>query len=93
MSINNVNIFIIFFIFVLERGLMPSFSERLKELRVKNGKTQRQMAEFLEITERNYQRYEYGNVDPIASNTLKLADFFNVSTDYLLGRSDNPERC
>lgn len=46
------------------------------------------MAELLGITERNYQRYEYGLVDPIASNAVKLADYFHVSVDYLLGREN-----
>ena len=44
------------------------------------------MAEVLGITERNYQRYEYGLVDPTASNVSKIADFFEVTVDYLLGR-------
>ena len=71
---------------------MPNFADRLKELRTAKGITQKNMAELLGITERNYQRYEYGLVDPIASNTAKLADFFEVSIDYLLGYSDNPQR-
>ena len=71
---------------------MPNFADRLKELRTTKGVTQKNMAELLGITERNYQRYEYGLVDPIASNTAKLADFLGVSIDYLLGYSDNPQR-
>ena len=67
---------------------MPTFSERLKELRSTKGATQKNMADLLGITERNYQRYEYGLVDPTASNISKLADYFVVSTDYLLGRTD-----
>ena len=50
------------------------------------------MAELLRITPRNYQRYERGEVDPPTSKTVFLADFFKVSTDYLLGLSDNPKR-
>ena len=65
---------------------MATFSDRLKELRKAKGVTQKQMADLLGITERNYQRYEYGLVDPTASNVTKLADFFGVSVDYLLGR-------
>lgn len=65
---------------------MPTFSNRLKELRIEKGATQKNMAELLGITERNYQRYEYGLVDPTASNATKLADYFDVSVDYLLGR-------
>ena len=47
------------------------------------------MAKILECTETHYQQIEYGHVN-IPSLTLEaLADFFNVSTDYLLGRSDD----
>jgi hypothetical protein len=50
------------------------------------------MAELLCITPRNYQRYESGEVDPPTSKTIFLADYFNVSLDYLVGRSDDPKR-
>ena len=49
------------------------------------------MAELLNITPRNYQRYESGEVDPPTSKLIKLADYFDVSTDYLLGRTNNPD--
>ena len=65
---------------------MANFSDRLKELRKAKGVTQRQVAELLGVTERNYQRYEYDLVDPAASTVSKLADYFGVTTDYLLGR-------
>ena len=65
---------------------MANFADRLKELRKVKGVTQRQMADLLGIAERNYQRYETGVVDPTASNATKLADFFEVSVDYLIGR-------
>ena len=71
---------------------MPSFDGRLKELRKKNGDTQKQIVDLLGIAERNYRRYEAGDVDPSASNAIKLADYFQVSVDYLLGRSDNPTK-
>ena len=69
---------------------MISFSSRLKELRKNKGVTQKQVAEILEISERNYRRYESGEIDPLTSNTIKLANYFNVSVDYLLGHTDNP---
>ena len=71
---------------------MSSFSERLRELRLAKGETQKQIAELLAIAERNYRRYEAGDVDPTASNATILADHFEVSIDYLLGRSDDPIR-
>ena len=65
---------------------------RLKELRKENNVTQKQVAESIKITERNYQSFEYGTTKPNHDNIIALADYFDVSTDYLLGRSDNPER-
>ncbi len=70
---------------------MPNFSDRLKELRKSNGMTQKQIAAHFEMTERNYQRLE-ANDSPSYETLIKFADYFNVSTDYLLGRSDDPNR-
>jgi len=64
--------------------------KRLKELRQSHNKTLKQMGEILGITQRNYQRYETGEVDPPLSRAIALADYFNVSLDYLVGRSDKP---
>lgn len=67
---------------------MSTFGERIKKLRKQKGLTQRQMAETFGITERNYQRYEASD-SPSNDTLLKLADFFGVTTDYLLGRNDS----
>lgn len=50
------------------------------------------MATFLNITSRHYQDCEYGKVTPNATISVQLVDYFNVSTDYPLGRSDDPTR-
>ena len=71
---------------------MATFPERLKELRKAKGNTQKQMGELLRLTERTFRQYEAGGVDPPTSKTRILADYFDVSIDYLLGRSDNPQR-
>lgn len=63
-----------------------------KELRKSKNLAQVKMASFLECTEQHYQRLEYGKVTPNANMVIKLANYFNVSTDYLLGVSDNPKR-
>ena len=64
---------------------------RLKELRKGKKMTQKAMAELLNVTDRHYQAIEAGTVN-IPSLTLKfLADYFEVSADYLLGRTDNPD--
>ena len=70
---------------------MAVFSDRLRETRKLRGITQKQMAEFLEITEQAYQNYEYGKIKPNFDSLIALADFFDVSVDYLMGRTDEPE--
>ena len=71
---------------------MDIFAERLKLLRKQKQLKQIDMAELLGVTDRHYQKMEYGKVNIPALTLIKLADFFDVSTDYLLGRSDTPER-
>jgi transcriptional regulator with XRE-family HTH domain len=51
----------------------------------------KEVAEMLGVTYRNYQRYERGEIEPNIQGLVALADLFNVSTDYLLGRTSNPE--
>ena len=70
---------------------MPKFSERLKLLRKERRLTQREMAEICSLKLRGYQEYEYDNAYPTVPGLIFLADFFHVSTDYLLGRSDKRE--
>lgn len=64
----------------------------LKRFRKENKITQKQAATAANISERNYQDYEYGKVVPTATVLIALADYFNVSLDYLVGRSDIKER-
>ncbi len=67
---------------------MPKFSARLKALRKEKGLKQIEMAEFLDCTANHYQQIEYGHVNIPSIMLETLADFFGVSTDYLLGRTD-----
>ena len=67
---------------------MKSFAQRVKELRQEKKQTQANMAELLGIKLRAYQYYESGTHYPEVPNLIKLADYFGVTTDYLLGRSD-----
>ena len=71
---------------------MDTFSNRLKELRKAKKVTQKMIAESINMSERNYQSLEYGKIKPSYDTIISLADFFDVSTDYLLGRSDDPTR-
>jgi transcriptional regulator with XRE-family HTH domain len=50
------------------------------------------MAEFLGCTEQHYQRIEYGKINIPALDLIALADYFDVSLDYLVGRSDEAKR-
>jgi transcriptional regulator with XRE-family HTH domain len=63
--------------------------KRLRELRKNKGILQRQMAELLKVTERQYARYEAEGVDPPTSKALALAEFFNVTVEYLCDLSDD----
>ena len=67
------------------------FNEQLKKCRKNNNKTQKEIAEYLGIAERAYQNYEYGNREPDIEKIKMLCQFFDVSADYLLGLSDNPQ--
>lgn len=67
---------------------MGPFSERLRQLRVEKGKKQTEMAAFIEKGARHYQKMEYGEVNVPGLTLIKLADFFEVSLDYLVGRTD-----
>ena len=67
---------------------MSIFSDKLKECRKKIGKTQRDVAYDLGMTENGYKNYELGKREPNHEIMLKLADYYGVSLDYLFGRDD-----
>ncbi len=71
---------------------MPVFYQRLRVIRKENNLTQKQTAEAIGTSEQNYQRYERGSQQPTLPTLIALADLFDVSLDYLVGRSDEPER-
>ena len=61
---------------------------RLRELRDAKKVTQKQVAESIGLSIRGYQNYEHDIKEPTLGNINKLADYFGVTTDYLLGRTD-----
>lgn len=69
-----------------------NFQERLEFLKTEKNIKQKDVSSSLKIPLRTYQRYEYGEREPSMSTLIALADYFDVSLDYLVGRSDNPER-
>ena len=70
---------------------MTLFSERLANLRNKLNITQKKISCDLGLSERNYQRLESNPNNPKIDTLIKIADYFDVSIDYLTGRTDNPQ--
>ena len=64
---------------------------RLKEIRKQKGISQLKLALDLNTNQNTISRYETGEREPGIYELIKLADYFDVSIDYLLGRTDNPE--
>lgn len=65
---------------------------RIKKLRIERKVTQRDIAEGIGVSPVSIQRFEYGTVRPSLDTLIALADYFDVSLDYLVGRSDDPTR-
>lgn len=63
--------------------------KRLKEVRLEKKKSQRNMADFLNITQQTYSDYETGRTNPDIDTLSKIADFLETTIDYLVGRSDD----
>mgnify|MGYP005761273639 CR=1 FL=1 len=61
---------------------------RLKDLREEHNLTQKELGALVGVAQSNINRWENGTVRPSADFVVKLADYFGVSTDYLLGRTD-----
>jgi len=71
---------------------MIKIGEKLRKLRIDKKATQKQIAEYLDIASNSYQSFEYDKVKPSYENLIKLCEYFQCSSDYLLGLSDTPER-
>lgn len=68
----------------------PSFSLRLKELRKVNNLTLEQLGKNIGSTKATMSNFETGQKKPSLDMVIKLADYFQVSIDYLVGRTDDP---
>lgn len=68
---------------------MKIFAQRIKELRNEKKLKQVEIAAIFGISTRQYQNYEGAINYPDVAGLIKIADFFGVTTDYLLGRSDS----
>ena len=70
---------------------MADFSERIKELRTDHGMSQDAVGKVIGVKRYSVCGYEKGNNFPDVPGLIGLADYFGVSIDYLVGRTDNPE--
>lgn len=69
---------------------MAAFSERLKKLREKSGLSQSELATRLNIAKSTLAMYETGKREPNFDMVQRIAEFFDISIDYLLCRTDDP---
>lgn len=74
--------------YLLQRGYI--MYSRIRALREDNDYTQKKMAEVLHCSQQVYSNYELGQRDIPTDILIKLSEFYNVSTDYILGLTDNP---
>ena len=70
---------------------MFDFPKHLKSIRLSKNLTQKQLAINIGITEHGFQNYERGVRKPTYDILIAMADYFDVSIDYLVGRTDKPE--
>ena len=66
--------------------------QRIRDLRTDHDLKQQQVADYLGMSQTGYSKYEVGTNDIPSQILIKLARFYNVSVDYLLGETDNPNR-
>lgn len=62
----------------------------VRNLREDRDLRQRELADLLSVSQNTYSQYENGIIELTAENLIKLADYYDVSVDYLLGRTRNP---
>jgi transcriptional regulator with XRE-family HTH domain len=65
--------------------------ERIRKLRERDGLSQKTLANKLGITQQAVAKWEGGKAEPDTTMILNIANIFDVSTDYLLGGTDNPQ--
>ena len=62
--------------------------KRIHDLRVDNDKKQKDLAEYLNVRQSTYSKYERGDLPLTAEILIEIADYYGVSVDYMLGRTD-----
>ena len=86
-NLSIVNPFFIFLLIDTEQNVQNHSMNRLKELRIKKGVLQSDVAAYIGVNNSTYAYYERGTHNPTPETLCKLADFFGVTVDELLGRS------
>lgn len=76
--------------FFLKAVCSMPYYRRIRDLREDKDITQTKMGEILSCSQRVYSNYERGDIDIPTATLIKIADFHNVSVDYLLERTNNP---
>lgn len=61
--------------------------ENIRNLREDNDKTQQEIADYLNVKQTTYSKYELGKINIPVEVFIKLADYYGVSVDYLVGRT------
>lgn len=65
--------------------------ERIRDLRVDNDLKQKDLASYLSVDQSTYSDYENGRINVPVDMLIKIAEYYNVSLDYLVGRSNTKE--
>ncbi|HIY02952.1 MAG TPA: helix-turn-helix domain-containing protein [Candidatus Blautia faecipullorum] len=63
--------------------------QRIEDMRIDSDLSQKQISEVLHISQRSYSHYETGTRGIPVEMLIRLADYYNTSIDYLVGRTDN----
>ena len=72
--------------------MQDKFPERLRKMRERNRLKQCVLSELCGLNRNSVKLYEIGKAQPTRKSLERIADYFDVSIDYLLGRSDNPKK-
>ena len=67
---------------------MNMFKERLKELRIEKNITQQELGKLVNMSKMAISHWEKGHSEPSISQLIILSDYFDVSVDYLIGKTD-----
>lgn len=77
----------IFYILLKYIWLVIFMLKNLKKLRNENNVTQQQLADAISVSQQSINKYENHNIEPDISTLIQIADYFNVTVDYLIGKT------